>query len=114
MSDSYYLPAAICRRGHVVTTDATSALRTEKCATCGADVLDHCPHCGNMIRGSYIVPGFIGVGFDYERPDFCGDCGNPFPWASRQARIYELMNLLDAEVSILPPSLRFANSSKHS
>jgi hypothetical protein len=97
VSDSYYLPAAICCRGHVITTNATSSLLTAKCATCGADVLTACPHCNNKIRGSYIVPGVIGFGDEYEPPDFCGDCGNPFPWASRQARIYELMNLLDAE-----------------
>jgi hypothetical protein len=97
VSDSYYLPAAICRRGHVITTDANSTLKTAKCATCGAGVLTACPHCKNMIRGTYIVPGVIGFGSEYAAPDFCGDCGNAFPWASRQARIYELMNLLDAE-----------------
>jgi hypothetical protein len=97
VSESYYLPAAICRRGHVVTRDATSSLRTDKCATCGADVLTECPNCGNIIRGSYIVPGLIGFSEDYTAPDFCGDCGKPFLWASRQARIYELMNLLEAE-----------------
>jgi hypothetical protein len=60
-------------------------------------VLTECPYCGQIIRGWYFVPGFIGVSEDYSAPDFCGDCGNAFPWASRQARIYELMNLLDAE-----------------
>lgn len=50
-----------------------------------------------MIRGSYIVPGVIGIGSEYTAPDFCADCGHPFPWASRQARIYELMNILDEE-----------------
>jgi hypothetical protein len=97
MSDSYYLQAAICRRGHVVTTNADSALRTPRCAICGAEVLTECPRCQKMIRGSYFVPGFIGFTENYESPDFCADCGHPFPWASRQARIWELMNLLEAE-----------------
>jgi hypothetical protein len=97
MSDGYYLPAAICRRGHVITTNAKSSLNMPRCSTCGAEVLTACPNCNNAIRGSYIVPGVIGFGPDYTPPDFCGDCGNPFPWASRQARIYELMNLLDEE-----------------
>lgn len=95
--DPYFLPAAICRRGHVITTNARTARATPRCATCGADVLTACPRCDNMIRGGYIVPGFIGFAEEYERPDFCADCGNPFPWASRQARVWELMNLLDAE-----------------
>jgi hypothetical protein len=93
----YHLTATICRRGHVVTTNADSALHTPRCATCGAETLIACPNCGARIRGAYIVPGFIGVGEDYTPPDFCADCGSPFPWASRQARIYELMNLLDEE-----------------
>lgn len=31
------------------------------------------------------------------RPSFCDDCGSPFPWAGREAHIYQLQNLLDAE-----------------
>lgn len=50
-----------------------------------------------MIRGHYVIPGVFGFGSQYEAPDFCADCGAPFPWASRQARIYELMNILDEE-----------------
>jgi hypothetical protein len=34
---------------------------------------------------------------DYSAPNFCDRCGAPYPWASRQARIYELENLLDQE-----------------
>jgi hypothetical protein len=33
----------------------------------------------------------------WERPDFCHECGAAFPWADRQARIYELQNKLDRE-----------------
>lgn len=97
MESGFYRPAAICRRGHVITTNAESALNTPRCATCGAQTLTNCPNCGTMIRGRYVVPGVIGFGSDYTPPDFCADCGNPFPWTSRQARIYELMNLLDQE-----------------
>jgi hypothetical protein len=46
------------------------------------------------IRGDYYVPGFIGGG-NYTVPDFCDLCGAPFPWASRQARLWQLENLLD-------------------
>ena len=93
-----YRPAAICRRGHVMTRDATiTSLATRRCQTCGAEVITRCPSCNGMIRGHYFVPGVIGFGGNYTPPDFCADCGAPFPWASRQARIYELMNLLDEE-----------------
>jgi hypothetical protein len=45
-----------------------------------------------MTRGlAYAPPGLH---------DFCDSCGAPLPWASRQARIYELENLLDADESV--------------
>lgn len=34
---------------------------------------------------------------DYRAPDFCHHCGAPSPWASRQARLYELENILDEQ-----------------
>jgi hypothetical protein len=91
----YFLPAAICRRGHVEATNTkTRADLSERCATCGAVVLVKCPVCGHRLRGRFYVARVI-VTQDYEPPDFCDGCGAPFPWVSRQGRIYELMNLLD-------------------
>jgi hypothetical protein len=37
------------------------------------------------------------IGFTYEAPKFCDGCGEPYPWATRQDRIYQLENLLDEE-----------------
>jgi hypothetical protein len=40
-----------------------------------------------------------------EHPsDFCDYCGAPHPWASRQARIFELENLLDQDDSMDEPT----------
>lgn len=44
-----------------------------------------------------MVPGVVAIGFAYDPPDFCHECGAPFPWVGRQGRIYELENLLDGE-----------------
>jgi hypothetical protein len=49
-----------------------------------------------MVRG-YEVPQVVVTIFNYEPPHFCHSCGAPFPWASRQARIWELNNILDEE-----------------
>jgi hypothetical protein len=93
-----YRPAAICKRGHVITEDASTGIHvTERCEDCGAKVLTACASCDSMIRGDYFVPGFIGAGVAYKRPEFCPSCGVPYPWASRQSRIYELGNLLEEE-----------------
>lgn len=92
-----YRPAAICRRGHVYTTDLTLMPPATRCELCGAPVLKACPHCQAMIRGSYYVPGVIGFEPEYSAPGFCFSCGEPFPWADRQAKIWQLYNLLDQE-----------------
>lgn len=92
-----YRPAVICRRGHVYSDDATRSPAAQRCSTCGARLEDACGNCGTMIRGEYFVPGVLALTSDYAPPEFCHSCGAPFPWASRQARIWELQNLLDEE-----------------
>lgn len=67
-----------------------------RCPVCGAAVLTNCTGCGR-IRGDYDVPGVAMIGFEWDPPQFCDQCGTPHPWVSRQGRIYELENLLDAE-----------------
>lgn len=89
-------PAAICRRGHTQTTDLDLDIVSERCSICGAKVLTACPHCDERIPGRYAVPGRV-VTQVSQIPDFCDKCGSPFPWASRQARVYELENILDEQ-----------------
>jgi hypothetical protein len=88
-----YLSAAICRRGHVEAEAIEYAGDTPpRCPECGTAVLTGCPRCDNRIRGA--SRGMYG---GYNPPDFCDHCSAPFPWVSRQGRIYELLNLLDEE-----------------
>ena len=92
-----YRQAAVCRRGHVETEDITLHTVAERCTECGAKILTNCEACGGRIRGFYYVEGVIGFGSEYSPPDFCDLCGSPHSWASRQARIYQLENLLDEQ-----------------
>lgn len=92
-----YQPAAVCRRGHAYSDNITRTQGAEKCSTCGAKILTACPGCDDIIRGEYYVEGISAIGFRYTPPEFCHSCGKPYPWASRQARIWELRNLLDEE-----------------
>ena len=96
---SGYRPAAICRRGHVASTDTqlSPELASNRCRTCGAEILRACPECQQPIRGRYFVPGYIGAREEYKPPDFCEDCGAPFPWLSRQGLIFRLQDLLDGQ-----------------
>lgn len=91
-----YRPAAVCRRGHVETSDTVLISPSTRCPDCGAQVLTACTNCSKRIRGDYHVEGVVGVG-NYTPPDFCDFCGAPHPWATRQARLYELENILDEQ-----------------
>jgi hypothetical protein len=92
-----YLPAAICRRGHVISIDTTSKGASQRCSECGATVLTSCERCGHRIRGYYYVEGVIGWSSEYSPPSFCHECGSPYPWVGRTGRIYELENRLEEE-----------------
>jgi hypothetical protein len=88
-----YHTGAVCVRGHVESEAVEYANEIPpRCAECGAKVITQCPSCSQRIRGT--ASGFYG---GYSPPDFCDHCSAPFPWVSRQGRVYELMNLLDEE-----------------
>jgi hypothetical protein len=103
-----YHAMAVCLRGHIETQfleewdGSPPGYRLRQppsaalyCVICGQKVISACPSCGERIRGP-ARGEFYGEPLDAPF-DFCDFCGIPFPWASRQARIYQLRDLLDAE-----------------
>jgi hypothetical protein len=36
-----------------------------------------------VIKGYHDIPGVIGF-FDYNKPNYCENCGQPFPWTNRK------------------------------
>lgn len=95
--------AAICRQGHVASADIDLFEPTSYCQGCGAAVIAACPTCGTPIRGMHYWRGPASglkrplPNYHYERPGFCGSCGEPYPWAGRRESIAELINRLDSE-----------------
>jgi len=88
-----YRPAAICKRGHVISGAITPSAEIQShCHRCGASVLTACENCGHRLRGRA-----QNVGGNLKVPEFCDSCGAPHPWLSREGRIYLLENLLDEE-----------------
>lgn len=81
MSDSYYDTAQICLNGHVINTMAVSSPQSNQkyCADCGAQTVTTCPDCNSPIRGYYHVENVISF-FDYNKPNYCHNCGKPYPW----------------------------------
>ena len=99
-----YRAAEICLNGHVTTSyaDVMPDLREKYCSICGEQTITKCPQCDSSIRGSYYEPGFLGTS-DYLKPNFCHNCGRPFPWTERSlhaaSELMELSSILgDAEL----------------
>ena len=95
MSFSTYKQAAICKRGHVETSNIERTQVSPRCHQCGAQILTQCPACNFRIRGYHYIPNVVHG--SYTKPDFCDGCGAAFPWVDRKGRIYELQNRLDDE-----------------
>lgn len=91
---SEYLSAAVCKRGHVESPalELARGNLAKRCQQCGARILSSCPSCNAHIRGQ--VLGLIGP---YDPPEFCAECGSPYPWSSRQSIVYHIENTLDEE-----------------
>jgi Uncharacterized protein conserved in bacteria (DUF2321) len=113
---------AVCRSGHVIAQDldpppppprvateppawvegsasigpsgSPSRVLPRHCGRCGRPVIQTCPSCDAFILGAYTAlrPA------DFSLPEsFCWDCGEPYPWATREERIGKLYDRIDHE-----------------
>lgn len=67
-----------------------------RCGRCGAEILTACPSCNSPLRGSYVGVAVVGGAPD----NFCWSCGDPYPWATRQAIVYHIENLLAGDKTL--------------
>lgn len=95
------LKSEICLKGHILNSDLKLEENKEFsfCPTCGSKVIDKCPECGAPILGKNLfqkkrVTGFIidgkdctsthyrdeKVSDDFVLPNYCQNCGKPYPW----------------------------------
>lgn len=90
-----YHNASICKNGHVVSKyDANSQ---KYCSKCGVEVISSCPHCSLPIRGLF-VSEIIGNHL-YVRPDYCYNCGKPYPWTESALESTALLIQEEEELS---------------
>lgn len=103
---AYYDTAQICLNGHAVTDSVRQAPeRTQKsCDECGASTITQCPSCQAPVRGAYVVPGVVALGFRYTPPAHCHNCGAPYPWtAAALEAARELIDLSDEDTVHMKP-----------
>jgi len=103
MSRSRYNTAQICLNGHVINDsyNRKSDNNREHCEKCGARTIIKCPNCNEDIRGAKYSLSYIGASpyagkifsgdpyvksGKYERPAFCSNCGNPYPWTEKKIK----------------------------
>lgn len=72
--------------GHVATSslEASPEVSAKFCQECGSETISTCPACSASIRGYHDIPGWIGG--EYDRPNYCHNCGKPYPWTAGKLR----------------------------
>lgn len=96
--DPFYA-ATICYSGHEQANDLSGWPGPDQgfCALCSENVIAACPSCGRRLRGatrSIVVRPGSTPDFRIHRWNACEACGTPYPWGSREARIFYLRRLL--------------------
>jgi hypothetical protein len=109
--DDGYKTAAVCVRGHIGTSNLEYKpdLAANFCKECGGQIITACPSCQTPIRGVYTVRG-TSRSFGYTPPNYCEDCGQPFPWITEKLKAAsaladELENLSDVDRQKIKQSL---------
>jgi len=90
--------AQICENGHLVNSYSKKYPSDNEsfCSKCGALTITKCPYCNQDIRGHDIGEyGFVSA---YEKPMYCINCGNPYPWTVFALRNTALLITEDAQL----------------
>ena len=74
---SFY--ACVCKHGHVAI-GYKRVSPGEQCGECGADMIDTCPQCGELIKKWHYYGSVVMGPKEFEPPDTCRHCGAVFPW----------------------------------
>lgn len=113
----YRLKSAICKKGHIQisTLDTDESCENHFCPLCGSEVVENCFFCASPIPGGYakitsklqnLVTGEkmkrITKYKNTEIPNYCYQCGKPYPWTEKFLKDYrELLELnLESEVEL--------------
>lgn len=100
MNDTHYDVAQVCMNGHVTNARfREQPIHNKKyCRDCGAKTITECQECNEQIRGKLVPDPFDMIGFSNSgpadpAPNYCIECGKPYPWTQGKiAAFRELVN----------------------
>ena len=71
-----------CKSGHMLYS-SRGPVSQKRCSKCGMDFIEFCSNCSSPIPSRFSSPFYFASGEPVNftnRPDFCQECGEPFPW----------------------------------
>ena len=91
-----YDAAQVCLNGHVIHREFRGRPERNRkhCPKCGEKTITDCQECDGEIRGRLLASNFIYLGPPDPPPDYCAECGKPYPWT--QGKIESLRDWLDS------------------
>lgn len=93
-----YAVGQACSNGHKITGDLARENGAAFCPDCGAKTIKECAQCSASLRGDSVVKGpMMSVPVTWHRvPDYCHECGHPFPWmAAKLNAVNELAEAIE-------------------
>lgn len=92
-----YHGASICKNGHVVSKYNSNSQKY--CTQCGSEIISSCAYCNQPIHGLYVSDIPIIGNRPYTRPDYCYNCGKPYPWTESALQNTALLIQEEEELS---------------
>jgi hypothetical protein len=79
--------AQICLNGHCINSayNKLPQFNQDFCDKCGEKTITQCTECGVNILGDY-ENGVMAIGFEFHSPEYCHNCGKPFPWLAKKIK----------------------------
>ena len=94
------LDACICEAGHVCCDCIQIApeQNSKHCQLCGEETITHCLACNTKIQGAIASYNDLLDTWTFVQrldfpPDYCTECGTPFPWT--QERLQAAQGIID-------------------
>ena len=98
---NYITNGQICLNGHIISHN-TKNIRVENyCSKCGSKTITACQQCSSPIKGGISYEDEYTYDFEEcPKPQYCRDCGMPFPWTTKILTNSVALLALDEELPL--------------